>query len=276
MLQLVYRSYNPVEKCDNRPLRGATLPMFRTLVKDFTRKHLGTGLATAIGRLVFELRVLVLHRSSIRKAKRLLGTATVKLNCGCGPMVKAGWVNIDISKDADLQLDLRKRLPFPDNSVAFIYSEHFFEHLEYPGDTEVFLTESVRVLIPGGQFRVGVPDTEWPLNAYVNGDDRYFESVRDRFWAAACYCETRMDVINFHFRQFSEHKYAYDYETLAKALLQAGFVRIERSEFDSSLDSESRANGTLYVNAWKMNVPAQENLASTPRHAFARRSNHND
>jgi predicted SAM-dependent methyltransferase len=64
--------------------------------------------------------------------------------------VKAGWINIDIDERADLQLDLRANLPFPDNSVSFIYSEHFFEHLEYPRDTSTFLKESLRVLIPKG------------------------------------------------------------------------------------------------------------------------------
>jgi len=175
--------------------------------------------------------------------------APLKLNCGSGPYPKAGWINIDLSKNADLHLDLRAQLPFPDNSVSIIYSEHFFEHLENPSETSMFLRESLRVLVPGGQFRVGVPDTEWPLTAYAKGDDSHFQFVRRR-WNPA-HCETKMDIINYHFRQGTEHKYSYDFETLAKVLSQAGFVRIERTYFDPLLDSEHRREGTLYVNAFK-------------------------
>jgi len=163
--------------------------------------------------------------------------------------MKPGWINIDARKGVDLQLDLRERLPFPDNSVSFIYSEHFFEHLEYPGEASNFLTESLRILVPGGQFRVGVPDCEWPLIAYVQDHHPSFQFAQER-WLPA-YCDTKMHCINFLFRQGREHKYAYDYETLARILQQNGFVKVEKSEFDLGLDSEHRRDGTLYVNAFK-------------------------
>ena len=176
-------------------------------------------------------------------------SSPAKLHCGCGPRVKAGWINVDIAEGADLHLDLREKLPFPDNSVSFIYSEHFFEHLEYPHDTGSFLKDSLRVLIPKGRFRVGVPDTEWPVNAYVKGDDTYFQVARQRWHPASC--DTKMHGINYHFRQGSEHKYAYDFETLAKLLSDAGFGRTERSPFDPALDSEQWKDCTLYVDAFK-------------------------
>jgi len=220
-----------------------------TNLKLLVRQHLGSGVANALGQLRFEIRALVAHRSSCRKARMLSNASPVKLNCGCGETLKIGWINIDMNKSADLQLDLREALPFRNNSVSFIYSEHFFEHLEYPADTGTFLRESLRVLVPGGQFRVGVPDTEWPLLAYANRDETYFQFVQQRWHPASC--DTRMHSINFHFRQGSEHKYAYDFETLAKILTQTGFARVERSEFDPMLDSEHRKTGTLYVNAFK-------------------------
>jgi predicted SAM-dependent methyltransferase len=219
-------------------------------IKSSVKNRLGVGLTRVLVQLRFELQLMALHRRSARRSKRLLGDTPVKLNCGCGSVRKTGWINIDVTRTADLQLDLRKKLPFPDGSVSFIYSEHFFEHLEYPLDAETFLTESLRVLIPGGQFRVGVPDTEWPLNAYVNRDDGgYFEIARERWHPA--YCNTKLHNINYHFRQGSEHKYAYDYETLAQVLSQAGFAKIEKSEFDPTLDSVHRKLGTLYANAFK-------------------------
>jgi predicted SAM-dependent methyltransferase len=190
-----------------------------------------------------------MHRRSLRKAQRI-SSQGLRLNCGCGPVIKQGWINIDLfAPTADLHLDLRRPLPFHDGVAAIIYSEHFFEHLEYPLETGAFLTESLRVLQRGGLFRVGVPDTEWPIIAYATGDERYFRLAQERWHPS--WCDTRMHNINYHFRQGIEHKYAYDYETLAKVLIQAGFSSVTRSEFDPASDSESRRVGTLYVEARK-------------------------
>lgn len=74
--------------------------------------------------------------------------------------MKPGWLDVDLVPDADLQLDLREPLPFPDRCAATAYSEHFFEHLDYPGAAERFLEECHRVLDVGGMISIGVPDTE--------------------------------------------------------------------------------------------------------------------
>jgi predicted SAM-dependent methyltransferase len=197
-----------------------------------------------------EFHFMRLHRASARMAARL-APGDLKLNIACGPNVKPGWVNVDLLPAADLHLDLREPLPFPDNSVSIIYSEHFFEHLEFPDEAERFLAESLRVLARGGVFSVGVPDTEWPLRAYVTGDDSYFRLARDEMKWHPAWCDTRLHQINFHFRQGQEHKYAYDYETLESVLKKAGFVSVTRREFDPSLDSESRKIGTLYAEGRK-------------------------
>ena len=54
-----------------------------------------------------------------------------KLHVGCGEIYLEDWINIDIeSPKADLIHDLRKPLPFEDDSIDFIYNEHFIEHLD--------------------------------------------------------------------------------------------------------------------------------------------------
>ena len=61
----------------------------------------------AVGKLRDEIRIMNTHRKSVRKARRLCASG-LRLNCGCGPNVKEGWINIDLfSPRADLQLDLR-------------------------------------------------------------------------------------------------------------------------------------------------------------------------
>ena len=126
---------------------------------------------------------------------------------------------------------MREAIPFRGNSAAIIYSEHFLEHLDYPEPAKRFLEECHRIFKPGGIFSVGVPDTEWPLQAYAG--------------------PARIDDINYHFRQDGEHRFAYDYETLHLALMEAGYSNIKQRSFDANLDTEQRRIGTLYVDAVK-------------------------
>ena len=68
------------------------------------------------------------------------------------------------------------------------------------------------------------------------------------------WCRTPMDQTNFLFRQNTvywhhEHKYAYDYATLALRVSGAGFAQVRRGDFDAALDSPEHANGTIYVEA---------------------------
>ena len=43
--------------------------------------------------------------------------ADVLLNVGCGDQPMAGFVNLDLGRDADLKLDVRHGLPCADNTV---------------------------------------------------------------------------------------------------------------------------------------------------------------
>ena len=53
-----------------------------------------------------------------------------------------------------MSLDMREPLPFSDDSVSIIYSEHFFGHLDYPNVAKMFLQECFRVLELDGIFRL--------------------------------------------------------------------------------------------------------------------------
>ena len=54
----------------------------------------------------------------------------MKLNIGCGVQHIPGWINIDIAGDnCDLKHDVRKPLPYANDSISFAYSEHMIEHL---------------------------------------------------------------------------------------------------------------------------------------------------
>lgn len=202
--------------------------------------------------LNFEIRASVrdlIGRYGVRKYYR---QKNLMLNLGCGEIHKDGWINIDLtSKKADFHLDLRKRLPFRNNSCKEIYSEHFLEHLSYPDDALFFLSETYRVLDNGGKLTVVVPDTSWPLIDYSKGKSSdYFRITKKKEWCSKEY-RTRMEFINYHFRQDGEHLYAYDEESLRYVLKKSGFKQNRRRQFNSKIDDIYHTPGSLYMESIK-------------------------
>jgi len=97
----------------------------------------------------------------------IIQKGNIKLHLGCGTIYKEGWINIDNNSDKniqklDLDWDLRNSLPFPDNSVDFIFNEHFLEHLTVEEGIQA-IKDFFRVLKPGGTMRIAMPDLEKQL-----------------------------------------------------------------------------------------------------------------
>ncbi|CAD5373583.1 hypothetical protein RA210_U380003 [Rubrivivax sp. A210] len=80
------------------------------------------------------------------------------------------------------------------------------------------------------------------------------------------WCRTRMEHINYHFRDGGDHKFAFDYETLHQVLSDCGFAAIRRVSFNSSIDSDRRRVGTLYVEARRPAVPERASLIREGAH----------
>lgn len=89
------------------------------------------------------------------------------LNLGCGGKIHPDWVNVDMApRAAGVQAcDLRRGIPFPDNTFEVIYHSQVLEHIP-PEEAPFFLQECWRVLQPGGRIRVVVPDLESLVDAY--------------------------------------------------------------------------------------------------------------
>ena len=215
------------------------------------RRRYTLGVYEAFKNVRTELQLNRRHRSGLRIARRHHGSTDLKLHLGCGPNHKQGWLNIDLmDAAADLSLDLREPLPFANGSVQHVYSEHAFEHLTYPQEANRLLAECLRVLTRGGIFDVGVPDTERAIyDYYVERDPEKLEYAR-KMWHKEAWIDLPLHQLNYHFYQQAEHKYAWDYETLANVLAKAGFADVRRRDFDPALDNESRRS-SLYVRAYK-------------------------
>jgi predicted SAM-dependent methyltransferase len=218
--------------------------VFEAAMKEFLKLITTRPFRAELRAMAREFGIMVSHWRGVRRAR------SVKLPCalhiGCGENAKPGWVNVDFNGAADLSLDVREPLPFPDDSITMIYSEHFFEHLSVE-DGARFLRECARVLLPAGRLSIGVPDAALILRDY--GDREKWRRTRDRYHPAEC--TTPMRSVNHFFRQGGEHKFAYDEETLGEAMVAAGFVDVKRRQWDAALDLSERRDGTLYIDAWK-------------------------
>ena len=191
-----------------------------------------------------------------RRLSALRRAGGLRVNVACGPHVLPGFANIDLfpCRREVIGWDCRRDLPLPDGSALGIRVEQFVEHLEPREELPAFLRDCRRALGAGGVLRLIVPDAERYLRAYCRDDLGGFHdlAVPDPFPADL---PTRMDVVNHVFHQWHEHRWGYDFETLAHRLRAAGFTRIERAEYKTSLDPElaqdrdEHAPYSLYVEA---------------------------
>ncbi|MHC5062572.1 MAG: class I SAM-dependent methyltransferase [Planctomycetota bacterium] len=210
------------------------------------------------------LNLLLPHR--LIKYRRLLNQPEKRLHIGCGSKLLPGWINLDMNPKGDLTLDLREGLPFADNSVDLIYTEHSMEHFYREDDGPFLLQECLRTLQPGATIRITVPDAAVFMDYYVGKLSEEVSEGLEREHHR--FTGTRMDVVNSAFRWKHQHLYMYDEETLRRLLQEVGFSDIERRGFRessveelSSLDLEERRGETLYMEARK---PELASLSGQP------------
>jgi predicted SAM-dependent methyltransferase len=242
---------NPCRFGERQSGVGVKSMKMNDLLGAVTRRLCSPGERAALRLFWNERTIAAYHRQGLRQIRDRALARPVRLNLGSGGARKEGFLNVDLFPGGDITLDLRKGLPFETGCCELIFSEHFFEHLDYPEAISSLLGECLRVLRPGGQLKFTVPDTEWPLVDYRDGPDApYFRACREQSWHPSHYT-TRLEHINYHFRQDNEHRFAYDFETAAKVLKSVGFVAIEKRPFDPAIDSPHRRVGSLFVSAQK-------------------------
>jgi SAM-dependent methyltransferase len=90
------------------------------------------------------------------------------VNVACGNSFVTGWRNLDYApvSPAVEAANLLERLPLDDASVDVLYSSHFLEHIPRKCVRE-FLSECFRVMKPGGQVRLVLPDLEEICREYI-------------------------------------------------------------------------------------------------------------
>jgi predicted SAM-dependent methyltransferase len=194
----------------------------------------------------------------------------IKLNVGCGHVQPEGWVNIDASNRARLAstlpwldkllvktkilsptefnrnircIDMRKRLPFGDNTVSVVYSGETLEHVTYP-EARSFLRECHRILKPGGVCRIRVPDCYVSWKKYIDEYEEHRAKPREEWgeWRPRNHYYMQGNYNNVCTERLwlgsmgHYHKWSYDEISLILDFEEAGFVEVERHlKFESRI-----------------------------------------
>lgn len=195
----------------------------------------------------------------------------VGVNYGCGLRLLDHCVNCDtrdlfnlglaeneigsVDHKAFLRHDAAKALPFEDDSIEFVFSEHFIEHVSLK--TAIgWLKEVYRVLRPGGIIRVSTPDLKKYCSAYEKNS---LEELTSHLGNHLLFVPKRRAWAINQIFYYWDHAWLYDEEELTYAACRAGFLKdsIHFRSFGEGdarvrgMDSEERKEISLYVELTK-------------------------
>ena len=165
-----------------------------------------------------------------------------KVHFGCGSNRLDGWINVDLDRSCKLDMvaDLRLNLPFRSQSVDYIHSEDFIEHLKLEEGIH-FLEECHRILKMGGAMRLLTPDLHQIAKRYVTRDEEFIKQFEATIASLGLHpLKTRKgaEVFNAGMR-WGGHTFLYDGEILTSILEKIGFES-KKAHFNSSAVAELR------------------------------------
>lgn len=171
-------------------------------------------------------------------ARYLRSTDAPALILGSGSHRRPGWLASDIAptKGTAIYVDGRRRLPFDDGSLAYVFAEHMIEHISYT-DGARLVREVFRVLRPGGVLRIATPDLLAVARLVTNPEDplvRQFVEVSNEAFGVSGRGHASFSVNRFFF--WWGHRFIYDQPTLEEILRNAGFSEIGRCRPGESAD----------------------------------------
>lgn len=147
------------------------------------------------------------------------------------------------------------RIPEDDNSVDVLYSSHMLEHLDR-AETQAFLKEVKRVLVPGGRVRIVVPDFDVLVQNYADSRDPM--AFLDESCLVGAKPKTLLKHLQYLIQGHGWHFCMYNADSLAAlfeshgfrevTLLPAGETTLTQVE---GLDLSAHAGISLYLEAQK-------------------------
>ena len=177
---------------------------------------------------------------------------------GCGYFAPDGWLNFDASPTLRFERlpiigllrlknggrlpsnarygDITKGLPIADGSAAGVYACHVLEHLAFT-DFHIALRNTIRLLKPGGIFRLIVPDLRWRAEAYLRNGDSNANSafLRSVYLGMEVRSRSLRAMVISAFGN-SSHLWMWDEPGMREALQSAGFQNIRRATMGDAVD----------------------------------------
>ena len=181
---------------------------------------------------------------------------------GCGTCAPAAWRNFDISLRLRLEKvhglravfrctvgllfprnasfgDILRGLPVPEGSASGVYCSHVLEHLALD-ELPLALRNTLRLLRPGGIFRLVVPDLHWRAIRYVAAVANGEPFAADQFMSSTNLGRSfkPKNIVGIARECFghSAHLWMYDFASLKAKLEDVGFVEIRRCELGDATD----------------------------------------
>jgi len=178
---------------------------------------------------------------------------------GCGWSAPNGWQNFDASPTLRFERlpfigrlhtknksrfpnniewgDIIKGLPLPQNSCKGVYCSHILEHLSL-NDFRIALRNTIKILEPGGIFRLVLPDLELSVRNYIENpsNDASLEFMNETSLGH----ETRARGFKGLLKVWlgnNLHLWMWDYKSIKLELEHAGFIEVRRATIGDSYDS---------------------------------------
>ncbi len=177
---------------------------------------------------------------------------TARLNWGCGPRPAPGWTNADrlTMPGIDVSCDIRQGLPLPSDSFGYAVSIHALQEIPYLEMVPV-LRELRRVLKPAGVLRLGLPDLDRAIDAYLRRDPSYFLVPDDEVASLGGKLSVQMTW-------YGNSRSLLTFDFVAELLGKAGFEEVRRCEYRQTgspypeiVSLDNRPRESLFVEAVK-------------------------
>lgn len=143
----------------------------------------------------------------------------MNLNIGCNANILSGWRNVDLP-----EVDIKKPLPFLNDSVENILVEHVIENISCQ-EALRFLDECHRILEQDGAIRICVP----AIDKLFSVPDEYCRYISDNFTE----CKSNKDAVRIGILHHGYQSW-WTTEILIILLMVCGFNKIELCSTEES------------------------------------------
>ena len=165
-----------------------------------------------------------------------------KLNLCSGPVMLKDYINLDISPNSDVIIDLEnENLPFRDNKFSTVICMSAINYFEKQRAIEI-LKDVYRVMSSGGILRISTQCLDKLVKYYIENDENFFNQKNEKNLPRFPGKNNAEKLLNwfYGFDTVEGHKtkYIYNFEILSNILKEIGFRNIEnKNYFDSEIEN---------------------------------------